>query len=321
LLFSFSAGSLPAADLAFNEGGNPSRIVRSAQADVPKLGADAGWNAVVQSIGVRPRWLRTPPSYQDWRSELLGDAPLKGALSTVAIVVGLLVALLIGLRRRDGTLAAAGAVGLALSAGIYLVTASTPTDALANVPYTLRWVSPAGMVVWLVGGWSAVRLGAPLLRRWEELPTRFPDLAGAAALVLVLAISTVVLVRSDRLDQPYEQTRSLGDQLVDALPEGGTTRLEAPITEALFLAAHEHGGLVYALRRAGRDLTIDRQVALGFGDHYADRPYDYLVTVAVGDPQPRPGRRISQLQVFDPWAHEDRTVDLWLSQRVGSATK
>jgi uncharacterized membrane protein len=313
--------SLPAADLVFNEGGNPSRIVRSARADVPKLGAEAGWNAVVQSIGVRPRWLRTPPSYQDWKSELLGDAPLKGAVSTVVLVVGLLVALLIGLRRRDFALAAAGVVGVALCAGIYLVTASTPTDALANVPYTLRWVSPAGMAVWLVGGWSAVRLGAPVLRRWSVPPTRFREFAGAAGLVLVLAISTVVLVRSDRLEQPYEVTRSLGDQLVADLPDRGTTRLEAPITEALFLGAHEHGGLVSALRRAGRAVTIDRTVALGFGDQYADRPYDHLATVAVGDPQTRPGRRIAHLQVFDPWAHEDRTVDLWLAQRVGSATR
>jgi hypothetical protein len=304
--------SLPVGDVVFNDGGNPSQIVRSARADVPRLGADSGWNAVVLSVGIPPRWLRSPPSYPDWQSALLDGPSLGAALSTVALLAGLLVALLAGVRRRSFAPAAAGAVGLALCAGIYLVAASTPTQTLVDVSYTLRWIAPAGMLVWLVAGWSVLRL--------VERPRVSPRLAGAVGLALVLAIATVVLVRSDPLEQPYAESRTLADRLVAAVPEAGTTRLDASLTEALFLSAHEHGGLVYALRRAGRTVTLDRVVARSFGERYAERPYDNLATLAVADPQPHPGRRVTHLSMFDPWAREDRPVDLWVDGRAGSAS-
>jgi hypothetical protein len=65
---------------------------------------------------------------------------------------------------------------------------------------------------------------------------------------------------------------------------------------------------------------IDRVVARSFGERYAERPYDNLATLAVADPQPHPGRRVTHLSMFDPWAREDRPVDLWVDGRAGSAS-
>jgi len=300
----------PIADAVVHEGGNPSRIVRSAQADVPKLGKAAGLRAVVSAVGIRPRWLDSPASFQEWRSDLLTSPDLVAAGSTVVLLAGLASALAFGLVRRRPDLAAAGGIGLALCVAIFLVAGSTPQTGLINVLYTLRWASVAGMVVWMAAGWAALSFASPRLR---QRAARSGPVAAWAAAALVVAIGTVVLIRSDPLDQPYRETRVTADRLVDALPEKSTTRVEARITSALFMTAHLHGGLVYALRRAGRGVTIDENAALGFGRRYANRAHDHVAELIVDQPSSGKGRRVSLVRAFDPFENVTRSVEVRLA--------
>lgn len=228
------------------------------------------------------------------------------------LLLGLAATMVLGLSMRRPELVAPGAIGLALCSAVLVVVASTPTNGLINVIYTLRWISPAGMVVWIAAGWSAFLLAKPLLQTRTARPGK--RTAWAAAGVLA-AIATAVLVRSAPLDQPYRQARLTSDRLVAALPEHSSTRVDAPLTSALFMTAHLQGGLVYALRHAGRGVSIDANAALGFGKQYANRPFDHLAELIVDQPSNGSGELVSRVRAPDPFEHATRTVEMRLSTR------
>jgi hypothetical protein len=276
-------------DQVTNHPGNLSLLVDAAQTSERTLGKRAGWHAAVRMIGVRPWWLNGP---REPLGRIVDIANGPGALTiaTAALMlIGLALAVLVGWRRRRRDLCAAGALGLALCAAIAIDTASTPRSVWLTVQYTLRWANPAGMCVWLLLGWSLAVLALP----GRTIPWR--PAATIAVVVAVAAVGAAVVLHTTYDIHPYAEQRALDDRVVAALPDRGTTRVD---NSSSFAAASFKSGLIYALRRDGKEaVTAGAGPALGPA-YDPRRGYDRVVRIDVGTvraaPEPR-ARRIASL--------------------------
>jgi hypothetical protein len=289
----------PAADQVVHRPGNLVLIERAARAPVPKLGVDTGWHALVHAVGVVPWWLQSPRDGKSMAADLSG-ASTGATLSAVLVLAGLAVALGAGVQRRRLELAVAGALGLALCASIASVAASTPKSQAFTLVYTLHWVAPAGMCVWLLLGWSLVTLWPGRIRE-----TR---VATAAGLVAAACVSLAVAVAADPRPQSFQQVRDAATRVEAALPASGTTLVDAKLSLwTVFALADVQGGLAGQLRRDGRKVVLPPQVAQGFGNRYVG-PYDDVVRLDADHPPVGGGRVIATIRTPDLQTGKERTV-------------
>jgi hypothetical protein len=289
--------SAPVIDQIVHRPGNLRTLVDSATSGEPKVGWDSGWKAVVHTVGIRPWWL------QDNRATLdrIGDvtnAPGALAIATAVAMLALLAALTVaGVRRRRADLTAAGALGLVLALAAGMAASSTPVKSFGTVGYTLRWTSPAGMCVWLLAGWGLVTV----LGSRVSLPAIRPRTAAAGAVAVVGLVGLVVAIRENPPRVvAYKPMRNINHTLSASIPSTGGTRVLASGTvPTLGLTSELEAGSVFWLRRHGRRVVTEQNVAVRTNDAYAHGSYDRVLNLYVDVPPPSGGRTLARIQVVD----------------------
>jgi hypothetical protein len=267
--------SAPLADEIAHRPGNLSLLATAAISRKHTLGANVGWRAVSEAIGVVPRWLREPQSHAERLSGISGgdygdsrlDDVLRGpsavrSASTLALLSALAVALAAGLRRRRAELAAGAAIALVLCGSLAVVAASTPARSLNTLGYTLWWGSVAGMCAWIVLAW-----GGGLRVPERLLP------AGAVA-IAVAAVAIVLAMSSDAHRPMYRSARALAERAVARVPPGRTVLVESENARMVAIQP----AVMFALRRHG---VHPLGAALRLGPWYAldHRRYATRVTL------------------------------------------
>jgi hypothetical protein len=250
----------PLIDQIVHRPGNLVLIVRSATSSTETLGRLSGLKGVVHTVGVPPWWLKAEPNAFQRLIDLNAKPSLVAAGSTAIVVLGLGAAVVVGLRRRAPELWSAGAIGLVICLAIAVDVSSTPREAALTTQYTLRWAAPAGMCVWLLLGWCATAV----------LPIRLvvPRAAVLAGVAAVAAVALAVTVTRDYPDERYRATHDLTDEVKQAVPSSGATRLQA----SELAGATTRSAIAYALRRAGRAFVVEGAGA-SMGSHYAHGPW------------------------------------------------
>jgi hypothetical protein len=289
--------SAPVIDQLTNSPGNLSLIVQSATTSKPTLGFDAGWRAVVHTVGIAPWWLESPRDTPG-RITDLGSAPGRRATgSAVLVLAGLGAVTAMGWRRRRADVAFAGVLGLVLSLAVGLNGASTPKASFGTLGYTFRWASPAGMCVWLLLGWAIVVL-LPARQR-AAAAARVPASAAIAGVGLVLVVAAVVSVNAEPHREAFRALRTVNQRVGDTLPRRAT-RVDATFAgDTLFMAIEFQAGVVYSLRREGWPVVAPG-LRDGLGPDYAHGAYDQVLSIDVDRP-PRPGTRLlARVIVPDP---------------------
>lgn len=302
--------SAPAIEQAIHRPGNVVRLAEAAAADDPTLGYEMGLHTLVRAVGIPPWWLRDPTIPIERVGEV-SNAPGAGSIASAAFVLaGLVAVCVVGRRRRRPDLLAAGVLALLLCAAIVFASASTPRSSFAGVGYTMRWMSPAGMWVWLGLGWSAVvvlpRVRAPA---WRPRPA----LVSIACVGVVGAAGAFVAIRGEAREEPFAEMRTIAEQLERELPAGPITRVDALASpDTFFMALDFQAGIVYWLRREGRPVVAP-EMAEVLGSRYGtDGPEaEQLLRVNVATPPPEGGRVLARLSVpehhdpEDPFAPEE----------------
>jgi hypothetical protein len=282
----------PLAESVVHRPGNFEQIARSALRDKPTFGAKAGVHAVVRAVGVAPWWLRSPRATFDRVGDVTVSPGAGSWASAALIVLGLAGLTLFALAKRRRDLAAGGALALAMLLPLALATASTPTKGLlfGTISYGLWWAHPAGMFLWLMTGFLAIRLLVPAGRpAWAG--TRSLPVAGVAALALV-GLIVALSAGPDRLEGAYPLGHDLADKVREHAPPGRTLLVAGSSTP---LGFELEGAAVLALRENGpRPVTT----LPGIGSPYnpANRPHQGELRVTDGRP-PRRGRVIARYRV------------------------
>lgn len=313
--------SAPLVEQAIHRPGNIVLLARAASAGEPTVGVDAGWRAVVHTVGVVPWWLRDPQVPIERIADLSVTPSVLTIGSAVLVLAALLAATILGWRRRRLDVAGAGALALVLSASLALVTASTPEDAFPTVGYTIRWASPLGMWLWVVLGWSA----ATLLRPHTHLAATHRRQAALvlAGFIAVALVGGVVAVAGEVRDEPHEEMKAINKRVVSGLPPDAAVRADASFEgDAWWVGLGLQAGLVYELRREGHDVIVPSGSAV-FGGDYAPHARDDAPTVRidVDKPAPRGGSVLMRLSIpeqpdpgdpFAPKTAPDREVTVTL---------
>jgi hypothetical protein len=282
----------PAIEQATDRPGNAVLLARAATSDEPTLGRQAGAHAVARAVGVRPWWLKAPRSTEARMVDLRGAPGPRTLASTIVVLAALIAVLAAGAMRRRRDVVAAAALGLVLSLVVGLNAAGTPEPAFATVGYTMLWASPAGMVVWLLLGWSVVALVAGSAR--PVMGAR----PAALGLGIAVTVGTVVALTADPSFEPFDEMRTAGERAVAAAQPGETVRVDRsaqgfwPVVTAVRFQA----GLVYALRRGGSTVRAP-VIAEKIGPRYRTGPADRALSVDVDRPPALAGTTIMRLLV------------------------
>jgi hypothetical protein len=302
--------SAPAIEQAIHRPGNVVRLAKAAAADDPTLGYEMGLHTLVRAVGIPPWWLRDPTIPIERVGEV-SNAPGAGSIASAAFVLaGLVAVCVVGRRRRRPDLLAAGVLALLLCAAIVFASASTPRSSFAGVGYTMRWMSPAGMWVWLGLGWSAVVV-LPRVRAPAWRPRR--ALVSIACVGVVGAAGAFVAIRGEAREEPFAEMRTIAEHLDRELPAGPITRVDALASpDTFFMALDFQAGIVYWLRREGRPVLAP-EMAEVLGSRYGtDGPEaEQLLRVNVATPPPEGARVLARLSVpehhdpEDPFAPEE----------------
>lgn len=294
--------------------GNITELLRAERANHSTLGEPAGRNAVILAVGVMPWWTSDPSSPWEHKREVLASPGGTKRLSTLLVLLGLVAMVAVGLAAREARTWSAGLIGLALCACIGAVAASTPTLPVlaATLGYTLWWASPAGMFVWVVLAWSALRLLAslPAVRR---LSARYPGArsrsllaAGAGACIAVTALAAAVATgeRPDEHLQEYAPVSAL-NRVLQRLPAHSTVLLTGALGDSTFrfkmaarLALVRHG--VHPVS-PGTDTRLGQWYDL---DHRR-----YRCTVYVQDGVSAPVRGAGRLAALD---YAGKPIGVWV---------
>jgi hypothetical protein len=259
----------------------------------------------VHAFGIPPWWLSGEISS---RARLIDVASTPSWASQATCAIGLLALLGVlvgGLRVRHTDIAAPAALSLVLALAVGINTAQTPTqDHLAlTVSYTLWWAHPAGLFVWLTGGWLAAHAMSQRARtrqvagRVAGHRTTWAIAAGIA----VLAIAVIVTTR-----QPGDSDR--GEYRPFATAAGATTRAIAGarhvsiLARPAFPASELEYELVYALQRHRASVVVQPAAAAELGPAYAaNAPSGAAVlSVTYGGQVPAGARLIARITVGQP---------------------
>jgi hypothetical protein len=319
--------SLPVAEEVTHHPGNMTVLAREVGTHQRTQGATKGWRVLVRTVGVPPRWLRTPSAnagrlsdmsggdYGDTRLHDLTTAPgVVERVSAVLILAALALVGVVGIRRRRPDLAAAAALALVLCATLAWEVAVTPLEATNTLGYFLWWDSVAGMWVWLAVGWSAVALLAGA-RRFR---VRAPAIAAGAAVGVVAAagVAAAAVQQPDKHAPYYPATRALADGLDRAIPAGTSVRLVqrggpmVAIEPTIRFTLLRHGVRAlgpYASRRPGAWYELDHRRYRYVASVNSDRPPHFTPWRVVARAQMTDARGLHRLTatLSPASAHED----------------
>jgi hypothetical protein len=301
LLVGVVCWSAPAIDQATNSPGNARLLYQAARAEQPKLGLASGWRGVVHTVGVVPWWLRDPQFGLERIVDLSEDPGALATGSTVLMLAALAALFALAWRRRRQDLAVAATLALTTCAAVLIVIASTPESSFATLAYSVRWVSPVGLWVWIALGWSAAALAGARLRRPAPAGPRgrAAALASAGPVAAVLAVGAVVGASGGLRREPYDEMRTIAERLEADLPRDLPPRVVVSASpEATFTALGIQSGIVYALRRDGRRVVAPGVVD-SLGPEYgpAGTGSTQLLRIDAGTKPPSDGRVLVRLPV------------------------
>jgi hypothetical protein len=275
--------SAPLVEQATHRPGNIVALARTAAAGEPTLGLNAGWNALVRTVGVPPWWMHVPHSATERFVDVSTPLGAARTASAVLILAALVMVTVLGVRRRRRDVAAAGVQGLVLCAAIAIVAGSTPTAGLLglSIGYTLWWGSPAGMWVWLALAWSGAVLWSGAGR---PLPARRPALVALAVLGTAAAVSFQVRAGAgeNASSRTYEPMRTIAQRLDRAVPPSTKVLVESSHGGPTFDAEFDFEmGSAYALRRHGADVLSRDWKGIGASYELDGHTPDEIVRVSL----------------------------------------
>jgi hypothetical protein len=105
----------------------------------------------------------------------------------------------------------------------------------------------------------------------------------------------------DLRPEPFAEMRVIAQRVQDALPATGRVRVDVSAgPDASFIALGLQGGIAYALRRAGHDVTVV-EAADYLGTRYGPGagPPDDVVRLDVDDRPPPEGRVIARMTIAE----------------------
>jgi len=338
LVVAAACWTAPAIDQIEHRPGNLATIVRSAEHRGPALGSSIGWNALVRSVGVRPWWLYVPASEWDRKYDVLRTPGNGASGSTIALLIALAVAGLIGAFRRRWDLTAAALIGLGMSGAIAVQAAANPAAKLLaeTLGYTMWWGSELGFWVWLILAWALwlglvglSRMALDALRRragahgralpsWAR-PTAV-GLASLASLAGAVAVGNAVAAtaKPDSHVYDYQPIRKIAAGIEGLIPPGrvvvyGIGPLDTgtqPIEPALRFFLVRHGDRVLARGSFPR-----------LGSYYElyNRPVQWRVYLTDGTrPQPHMVRA-ARVHFVSPWGRE--VLSAWVGRVAAPRAK
>ncbi len=324
--------SAPVVDELRESPGNMTLVVRAARAPKAKLGASAGWHAIVRAVGLRPWWLHVPHTRWQRKYEVRSRPSDLAVYSCILLLAALAAATLVAARARQWDLVAGNLIGFVLCGALAAVAASTPTPRVlsATLGYTMWWGTQAGMWVWLMlflSAWRGVRwllrrdpLRSALRRAAGPRTGRaLPSAVGAGACLLALAgiagAGTAVAgtEKPDEHRSLYRPTAFLATRLERAVPSGTSIELlgnlniaTMPIKPAL---------RYYLVKHGVRPMARGSNLRLGNWYELYNRPYSYVVNVDDGVRRPEPSARLlARVHFTDGFGHQ--VVSLWIAPHV-----
>ena len=302
----------PLLEQVTNSPGNFGTIVQSAAGDHGKTGfANIGRDAFVRTAGVPPWWLEVAEGPTDRFSDLARPPGTFRIVTAGLVVLALIAVTVAGLRRRRRDVAAAGAQGLVLLAGVTAVASSTPTPGLLGLSlgYTLWWASVAGMFAYVALAWGAAQL-LPLPRL--DGRRRRVALAALAVAGTVAAVATLVSAGAgqDPLEPTYKPARLITDRVQQAVPEGSTVLVGAT-GDSIYDSQYDFEiAAVYALRRHGVEVVTRNPDLLGGRYSTEGKRIDAEVLTGRDAKPPAAGaREIARVPL------SERTIYVWLVRR------
>lgn len=288
----------PVVDVVANDPSNVEVLARTAVAERPKVGAEAAWHSVVRAFGVPPWWVR---ERVDALGRFLDTAEAPHPLSLVSfllVVAGLLLVAVVAWLRERGV-AVAAALALVVVGAFAVLTATTPTERVLTLGYTMQWGSAAGMFAWLALGLGSAALLAPVRARRIRVPV-----APGLALVAIAGALVGIAQPGDSRAWWYEPARSAVDRLDSELRPGATVFVARAPFEV-------YGALTYALRRQGVRVLVAPRYVEAMGSYYdvTGRRYDRSVVLEAGDqPPPEGGRILARIPIRGPVPPETERV-------------
>jgi hypothetical protein len=296
------AWALPLYDQFAHSPGNLTAVARSFSGKQGKLvGLDWTLRLVVQAVGAPPLFARQGGGInlitRSWSS--LG--PLRVA-TAIAVVVGLAVALVFAVRRRDRISASVAAIAL-----LALLIA---TAVLSRVPayfdgapfYRILQVWPIGCFVWIALAVNVVRALTPRIERRLGARLAWVRRALFATAVAVFAIAPVAIAFADSARR--DDTRAedavgrLAAQLEPRLVRGVPYQVDLRTNE-VFTGGAVENGLFRELARRGFDTRVDPSDDYLGRSHAAPPGAAHLVVVSGRGVDPPVGPRVKQLAGVD----------------------
>jgi hypothetical protein len=317
----------PAIDQIENSPGNLAMIVRTVEHRGPTLGATVGWNAVIRSVGVRPWWLYVPASEWDRKNDVRATPSSVAIDSTIAILVALVLAGLVGGFMLRWDLAGAALIGLGLCAAIGIQAASNPSAPLlaGTLGYTMWWGSELGFWVWLVLAWALllglVGLSRPALRSLRRrlragglrLPSRTRLVATVVASLVslagVVAMGSAVAATAKRDSHAYEYrpVRAAAARVERLIAPGQTIRI---YTGGLDLGTQPMEAPIrfFLVRHGDRVLANGSLPRLGSYYELYNRPVQWTVYLVDGTRPQRHRTLAARVRFTSPWRNEILSV-------------
>jgi hypothetical protein len=323
LLVAAACWTEPAIDQIENSPGNLAMIVRTVEQRGPTLGVTVGWNAVVRSVGVRPWWLYVPATEWNRKTDVRATPTSSATDSTIAILVALALAGLIGAFMLRWDLAAAALIGLGLCAAIGIQAASNPAAALlaATLGYTMWWGSELGFWVWLILAWALwvglVGLSRPALgalrRRLRAHRTGPPPrmrliatvLGSLASLSGTVAVGSAVAAtaKPDSHVYEYQPIREAAAGIERLIPPGQTIDYHtAPLD--LGTQPMEPAIRFFLVRHGDRVLANGSFPRLGTYYELYNRPVQWTVYLTDGSRPQRHRTLAARVHFTGPWGNE-----------------
>ena len=264
----------PLLDQLMHSPGNLRRIVQTALAHKATAGVRVGWHVLVSTLGVWPRWLRAYAPGAEIR-EFLAPGGL-AVVTALIILAGLVLAGVLGFRRRRRDLVAGSTLALGLSATVVVVAASLPVS-LTLRDYAMRWSSPVGMFAWTVLGWSLFvnRSALPrlsLVRARFNVPT---PMKAVVALTVIGGLGVVAATGtsadSDTMRWAFAPARAAAAEISSRLG----SRAAVLVRSSSFSAYSFQTAVIYDLRRDGYRVVAPNDslqflLADRLGSYYAE---------------------------------------------------
>jgi hypothetical protein len=307
--------------------GNLTLVVDTATERKATLGAEVGWHAVVDAVGITPWWLQTPASRWQRKYEVRARPSALASNSTVAVLAALALIAAAALARRRREVATLALIALAVCPALGVVAASTPTPPRlsATLGYTTWWGSQVGMTVWLALAWTllvslrwAVRAAAgarlhPTQSRPAALASVALTLAGIGG---VAAVGDAVAQQGkpDEHQITYAPIKAIDARLAQIVPRGGTVLLEGALDGATMPV--KPAVRYFLVARGTRVLAPGSFLRLGTWYELYKRPYSEALYLS-DTPHP-PVKRVAL--IFQVGFREGRMLNkvyVWRRRRPG----